>query len=112
MRLPRQQTHSVAFFGNPRRNSQCTQCPSHGGKSLSSDDLLRSTFLLGLFFLLLGIALIALPMIVRLIPQDPKVPRLLIYVYRRGNFYFVTSPVLIIISVVSLLIFLWRNMKA
>lgn len=59
----------------------------------------------GIFLILLGVALVALPMLGKYI-QLEEMPNWLIYIYHRENFYFVTSPILILISAISLLFFL------
>ena len=51
---------------------------------------------------------VPIPFLARLIPSDLKIPSFLLYVYRGDNFYFVTSPLLILISLVYLLLFLLR----
>lgn len=55
--------------------------------------------------MLIGIGLILIPILLRLIPsiEPEKIPWLLLYVYRGDNFFFATSPLLIIIAVASLL---------
>ena len=59
----------------------------------------------GLAFILIGIALILLPVIGRLVPTIDleRIPWLLLYVYKRDRFVFVTSPLLILVSIISLL---------
>ena len=67
--------------------------------------------LLGVSFILLGIALLLLPLLSRLPPILQKLkdlPPILVYVYQTNGFYFVTSPILIIISVI---LFLWRILR-
>ena len=73
------------------------------------DETYRSFFLTGIALVALGFALIALPLLVRSIPTDARWPKILVYVYRRDNFYFVTSPLLIAISLAYLAYFLWRS---
>jgi len=67
--------------------------------------------LLGFSFILLGIALLLLPLLSRLPPIFQRLKDLLpilVYVYQHDGFYFVTSPILIIISVI---LFLWRMLR-
>jgi len=61
----------------------------------------------GSVFILIGVALVLIPVIVRLIPQIEleKIPWIILYVYRKDNFLFATSPILIIISIIY---FLWK----
>lgn len=54
-------------------------------------------------FLVLGALLFLMPFILERLPSLDKVPWIILYVYRRDGFVFVTSPILIIISVISLL---------
>ncbi|MEM2875054.1 MAG: hypothetical protein QW567_03435 [Candidatus Hadarchaeales archaeon] len=62
-------------------------------------------FTLGMFLILLGIAFVLVPIIGRYVDLS-GVPSWLIYVYSSDGFYFVTSPFLIILSLVSILIYL------
>lgn len=59
---------------------------------------------LGLIFIICGVVLIALPFIARSLPNLEKMPWILIWVYRSDGFYFITSPLLIIISIISLIL--------
>jgi hypothetical protein len=68
------------------------------------DDTYKPFTLLGLLLITFGIILVALPFISRYLPNLEKVPWILIWVYRSDDFYFVTSPILIIISVITLII--------
>ncbi|MGQ9679161.1 MAG: hypothetical protein ACUVV4_00095 [Candidatus Bathyarchaeia archaeon] len=71
---------------------------------------LDSTFkpftFLGLMLIILGVILVALPFISRFIPNIERVPWILLWIYRKDGFIFVTSPLLIIISMISLIIHL------
>lgn len=69
----------------------------------------RPFTVLGLFFIILGLILVALPLIIRHLPNLERLPWIVIWVYRRNGFYFATSPLLIIISIVSLLLQLFRR---
>ena len=60
-------------------------------------------FLLGVIFIILGLILIAFPFLSKLLPTIEKIPSIIVYVYKKGNFSFVTSPILIIISITSIL---------
>lgn len=57
---------------------------------------------MGLILILSGIILVALPFITRHLPSLEKLPWIIVWVYRRDGFYFVTSPLLIILSLVSI----------
>lgn len=61
----------------------------------------------GTAFILIGIALVLIPIVVRFIPEIEleKIPWILLYVHRKDNFVFATSPILIIISIVY---YLWK----
>jgi len=64
----------------------------------------RPITLLGLLLIFSGVILVALPFIARNLPSIEKLPWILIWVYRSDGFYFITSPLLIIISLISLLL--------
>jgi hypothetical protein len=69
----------------------------------------RPFTVLGLALIVLGLILVALPPIIRHLPSLERLPWILIWVYRSDGFYFATSPLLIIISIVSILIQLFRR---
>jgi len=72
----------------------------------------RPFTMLGLVFILVGIGLLLLPLIPKIWPileRLENLPPILIYVYHHDNFYFVTSPLLIVISLALLL---WWILKA
>ena len=78
---------------------------------MSNADSYWPIMLLGLSFILLGIAMLLLPLLSRLPPIMQKLkemPPILVYVYHHNGFYFVTSPILIIISAI---LFLWRILR-
>ena len=60
--------------------------------------------LLGIVMVLLGMLFVLVPHLARYAPEIERLPPILLYVYRRDNFYFATSPILIIISIISVLI--------
>jgi hypothetical protein len=49
-----------------------------------------------------GIVLVALPLIAKYIPNVEEIPWIILWVYRKDGFVFATSPILIIISILSL----------
>ena len=57
----------------------------------------------------LGILLVLVPHLVRYAPEIEKLPPIVLYIYRRDGFYFATSPLLIIISIVWMLALLLRR---
>ncbi len=73
------------------------------------DEPYRSLTLMGIALIVLGFALVVLPLIARSMPTDVRWPKILVYVYHRDGFYFVTSPLLIAISLAYLAYFLWRS---
>ena len=63
---------------------------------------------LGWFLIVLGLLFVALPYIVRMVPSVEKLPWFILWVYRRDGFYFATSPLLILLSVLSIV---WSYLK-
>jgi uncharacterized membrane protein len=59
--------------------------------------------ILGIILMVLGALLFVAPLVLERLPSLESVPWIFLYVYRRDGFVFVTSPILIIISVLSLL---------
>ncbi|MCP8315252.1 MAG: hypothetical protein H3Z52_02005 [archaeon] len=63
----------------------------------------------GILLILIGLALVLLPIIANYLPSIEKLeklPPILIYVYRSENFYFITSPLLILISLILLILYI------
>ncbi len=58
---------------------------------------------IGVLFIILGVIFVTLPYLGRYIDLE-KIPWILLYVYRRDGFTFATSPILLIISVVSIVL--------
>ncbi len=69
---------------------------------------LRLTTLIGVLLIILGALFVLAPIITRYITID-DIPSWLLFVYKRGSFYFVTSPILILIFVV---LFIWRILNS
>lgn len=66
---------------------------------------------LGVLFILLGVALVLIPIVARYLPSQDildRVPWIILYVYRQDNFFFATSPLLILASLVFFLYSLLR----
>ncbi|NWG09843.1 MAG: hypothetical protein HXX80_06040 [Nitrososphaerales archaeon] len=66
---------------------------------------------LGILLIMIGLVLVLLPIIANYLPSIErleKLPPIIIYVYRSGNFYFVTSPILILVSLILLILYLVR----
>lgn len=64
----------------------------------------RSLTAMGVILIASGIVLVALPILARHVPSLDKLPWFILWVYRKNGFYFATSPLLIIVSLVSLLL--------
>jgi len=66
-------------------------------------DAFRPFTLMGYILIILGLIFVALPMIVRVFPSVDKIPWIILWVYKRDGFYFATSPILIILSILSII---------
>ncbi len=66
---------------------------------------------IGLTLTIIGLLFISIPFLVRHLPSIERIPPLILYVYKRGNFYFATSPILIIISIASILWFMFTRYR-
>jgi len=65
----------------------------------------------GILLILIGLALVLLPIIANYLPSIERLEKLLpilIYVYRSENFYFITSPLLILICLILLILYIIR----
>ena len=58
---------------------------------------------LGLALIVIGAILMLLPVITRNLPSLEGLPWFILWVYRSDGFYFATSPLLIVLSLLSLL---------
>jgi hypothetical protein len=58
---------------------------------------------LGWTLILLGVLFVVLPYLSRLVPNMERLPWYIVYVYRSDGFYFATSPLLILLSLLSML---------
>ena len=58
----------------------------------------------GALLILMGIIFVAIPYIERVVPDLDRIPWIILWVYRSEGFTFATSPLLIIISVISVLL--------
>gem|GEM_PF-1898504 len=68
--------------------------------------------LFGILLMLLGALVFNLPFLLARMPSLEGAPWLLVYVYRSGSFTFVTSPILIMISLASLLWYLLSGARS
>jgi len=59
--------------------------------------------LVGILLILLGAVFVALQYISRVVDVD-KIPWIILYIYRSDGFTFATSPILLILSALSLLL--------
>lgn len=71
----------------------------------------RPFTMMGLILILSGLVLVLLPIVARHIPSLDRLPWVLVWVYRKDGFYFVTSPLLIIISLVSIIVNLYGKTR-
>ncbi|MCW3992241.1 MAG: DUF2905 domain-containing protein [Candidatus Bathyarchaeota archaeon] len=69
-----------------------------------TDTYYRSFTILGLLLIVSGLFLVLLPFLARHLPSLEKLPWIILWVYRKDGFYFATSPLLIIISLISLIL--------
>jgi hypothetical protein len=60
--------------------------------------------ILGLLLIVSGLLLVLLPFLACHLPSLEKLPWIILWVYRRDGFYFATSPLLIIVSLISLIL--------
>jgi hypothetical protein len=67
---------------------------------------------LGVLLIVVGAVLVALPLIAKYIPHVNDVPWIIVWVYRSDDFVFATSPILIIVSLISLIIHLLTRTQA
>lgn len=58
---------------------------------------------LGVILIVLGILLFIAPILLERIPSLEKIPWIILYVYHSDGFTFITSPILIVISIISIL---------
>ncbi len=58
----------------------------------------------GAMLIVLGVLLFAMPLILERIPSLESIPWIILYVYRKDGFIFVTSPILIIVTILSFLL--------
>ena len=59
----------------------------------------------GVFLVLIGLAFIVAPLIVKHLPSISleRIPWVVLWVYRKDNFWFATSPILIIAGIIYIL---------
>lgn len=59
---------------------------------------------LGIALILIGVALVLLPVLGRYVDLS-QVPSWLVYIYHSDGFYFVTSPLLLVLSAATLIVY-------
>ena len=64
---------------------------------------------MGWILILLGIIFVAMPYIARFVPDLDRIPWWILWVYRSDGFYFATSPILIFISIISIILNMIRR---
>ena len=64
---------------------------------------------MGWILIILGVIFVALPYISRIIPNIERIPWWILWVYRSNGFTFATSPLLIFISLLSVLLNILRR---
>ncbi|MCW4031478.1 MAG: hypothetical protein NWE80_03845 [Candidatus Bathyarchaeota archaeon] len=65
--------------------------------------------IVGVIFIATGILLVILPFIAEHLPGLEEIPWIIIWTYKSDNFVFVTSPALIIITVISFILFYLKH---
>lgn len=58
----------------------------------------------GLILISLGLLFVLIPILARYLPSIENVPWYIIWVYKRDGFYFATSPLLVVISIISIVV--------
>ena len=69
-------------------------------------EVLHFIQLLGVILIVLGVLFLIVPLLLEKLPSLERIPWIILYVYRTDGFIFATSPILIIVSIVSLLLWL------
>jgi len=59
---------------------------------------------MGTLLILVGILLVALPVLARHLPNIEEIPWFILWVYRSDGFTFATSPLLIFITLLSIIL--------
>jgi hypothetical protein len=71
-------------------------------ETIMTSEFFRFFQLAGVLFIALGASLLILPLLLEKIPVLEERPWIIFYVYRKNGVVFATSPLLIIISLLSL----------
>lgn len=58
----------------------------------------------GILLVILGVLLFVAPFFLERLPSLEKIPWIILYIYRKDGFVFVTSPILIVITIISILL--------
>lgn len=64
---------------------------------------------MGTLLILVGILLVALPVLARHLPNIEEIPWFILWVYRSDGFTFATSPLLIFITLLSIILNIIRS---
>jgi len=71
-------------------------------------EVLHFIQLLGVVLIVLGALFFIAPLLFEKMPSLERIPWIILYVYRTDGFIFATSPILIIVSIASLLLWMLR----
>lgn len=67
-------------------------------------------YLTGAFFVVLGVAFIVLPLLAKSgALSSLKIPWIFLYTYNKNGFFFATSPILIVVSIIGILLSVFRR---
>jgi hypothetical protein len=58
----------------------------------------------GLILISLGLLFVLIPILARYLPSIEKVPWYILWIYKRDEIYFATSPLLIVLSILSIVV--------
>jgi|YelNatPaOPRAMG01_1025707.scaffolds.fasta_scaffold14534_9 hypothetical protein len=66
---------------------------------------------IGVFFIVIGFALIAIPLIAKSISTAKleSIPWFILYIYRSNGFFLATSPILIVLAIIYLAITIFKH---
>jgi len=69
--------------------------------NMSGMEPYREYAALGWVLIALGVLFVAMPYVARAVPSVERLPWYILWVYRSDDFYFATSPLLILLSLLS-----------
>ncbi|MBN1682193.1 hypothetical protein JW865_01405 [Candidatus Bathyarchaeota archaeon] len=59
----------------------------------------------GLLLIIIGLFFVLTPLLIRSFPNIEKIPWFILWIYKTDGFTFATSPILIIISLISFILY-------